>query len=107
MNSPNTLLISRPFGGFEGDGIRDGQRDFCSGRGAAPNSESGANSFRPFAHTREPPMSLASRMQHLRVDPATVVADDYPEALGAYSSSTSMQQAREWRNAFTNSSRPM
>jgi hypothetical protein len=27
-------------------------------------------------------MSLASRTQHLRIDPATVVADDYPEALG-------------------------
>jgi hypothetical protein len=78
MNSPYTLLISR-HSGFEGDGIRDGQRDFCSGRGAAPNFESGANSFRPFAHTQEPPIS---RMQHLSINPATVVADDYPEAPG-------------------------
>ena len=28
-------------------------------------------------------MSLASRMQHLRIDAATVVADDYPKALGS------------------------
>ena len=27
-------------------------------------------------------MSLASRTQHLRIDPATVVADDHPETLG-------------------------
>jgi len=27
-------------------------------------------------------MSLASRTQHLRIDPATVVADDYPESPG-------------------------
>ena len=27
-------------------------------------------------------MSVASRMQHLRIDPATVVTDDYPETLG-------------------------
>ena len=52
-------------------------------------------------------MSVASRKQHLRIDPATVVAYDYPESLGAYASSISMQLAREWRNAFTNSSRPM
>ncbi len=62
--------------------IRDGQLEFCSGCRAAPNFESGANSFRPFPHTRESPMSVASRMQHLRIDPAAVVADDYPKALG-------------------------
>jgi hypothetical protein len=28
-------------------------------------------------------MSLASLMQYLRIDSATVVADNYPEALGA------------------------
>src|ERR1700689_4100806 len=81
MNSPNILLfLGRS--GFEGDRIRDGQRDFCSGCRAAPNSESGAKFFRPFAHSPEPPRSLAFHMQHSRIDPATVVADDDPEALG-------------------------
>jgi len=28
-------------------------------------------------------MSIASRMQHFRIDPATVVADDYPKAPGS------------------------
>jgi len=28
-------------------------------------------------------MSVASRTQHLRIDPATVVAGDYPKALGS------------------------
>src|SRR5258707_4638557 len=54
----------------------------CSGCRAAPNFESGANAFRPFPHTWESPMSVASRMQHLRIDPAAIVADDYPKALG-------------------------
>jgi hypothetical protein len=70
------------FVGFEGDGVRDRQLDLGSGRGAAPNCESRATSLRPFAHTPEPPFSLASSVQHLRIDPASVVADDYPEAPG-------------------------
>jgi hypothetical protein len=27
-------------------------------------------------------MTLASRLQHLRIDPTTVIADNYPEAPG-------------------------
>src|SRR5260370_16745715 len=34
----------------EGDGIRDGQRDFCSGRVTPPNSQSSPNSFPPSPH---------------------------------------------------------
>src|SRR5947209_135417 len=58
------------------------QFDLCSGRGTAPDFESSADSLCPLSHTREPPMSIAARLQHLRVDPATVIADENAQVPG-------------------------
>src|SRR5580700_10257139 len=58
---------------LEGDRIGDGQLDFGSGRDPAPYSNFRANSFRPFAHAGEAPMSIAPRAQHFRVNPAAEI----------------------------------
>src|SRR6267142_1997659 len=56
--------------------VGDGQLDLRSGTRAAPNSESRAKFLCSFAHAGKSPMSFASRMQHVRIDPTAVVADD-------------------------------
>src|SRR2546427_9852596 len=60
----------------------DRQFDLSSGSGTAPRFESCVDSFGPFSHAQEPPVSLASRPQYSTVDPAAVVADEYPQTLG-------------------------
>jgi hypothetical protein len=48
---------------FESEARRDRQLKLCSSRTAAPNSEPCSNSLRPFAHTRQSPVSIAPRVQ--------------------------------------------
>src|SRR5580704_2660082 len=41
----------------------------------------GANSFGPFPHSLQPPVSRFSRLQHLSVDPATVVLNQQTKTI--------------------------
>src|SRR5689334_3417670 len=55
-----------------------GYRQFHFGPclGAAPHSEARANPVGALAHPRQSPVSVAARVQHVRIDAASVVAHE-------------------------------
>src|ERR1700722_14567885 len=54
---------------------------FRAGSGPAPDPEFGADSFSALAHAGQAPVSIASRLEHLRIDAAAVIAYQNPQLI--------------------------
>src|ERR1700686_3960887 len=67
---------------LEGDVTWDGQFNLRSRRHSAPDAEPAADFLCPFAHPRQSPVALATRLQHVGVDTASIVAHEYLHLLG-------------------------
>ena len=61
------------------DVVRDDERDFGAGAGAAPHLEPRANPLGALPHPRESPMPGASRAQHVLIDAAAVVSHQHAQ----------------------------
>jgi hypothetical protein len=59
----------------------EGQFDFGSRGGTAPDFEARADPLRPLAHARKPPVSVAPGSKYFGVDPAAVVAHEYAQVV--------------------------
>src|ERR1700761_9542004 len=66
---------------FKCDGTGDGQLNLRATTDTAPQPQAGANSFRSLAHSGQPPMSFAARLEHLRVNSTAIVAHQDSEIL--------------------------
>src|SRR5258708_4571950 len=67
---------------LKSDAARHGKLDFRAAACPAPNPKVRADPVGPFAHAREPPVSLPSGVEKLRIDPAAIITDRDSQSLG-------------------------
>src|SRR5260370_33407360 len=67
---------------LKSDAARHGKLDFRAAACPTPNSKVRADPIGPFAHAREPPVSLASGLEKLRIDPSSIITDRDSQSLG-------------------------
>src|SRR6266540_7260302 len=58
-----------------GAGTRDRQLDLRARAHRAPDAQVASDRFRPFTHAGQAPVAIRQSVQRLRIDPATIVAD--------------------------------
>src|SRR6266566_3543456 len=66
---------------FERHTARNGQFNLRAGIRTAQHSQSRTDPLCTFTHSRKTPVTFPSRIQYVRIDPATVVAHEYTQMI--------------------------